>query len=111
MKRRIRNIDTCFCLFPQGNAFLLSSRLDSAVKRCSSEVQKRGAVKGLARELLIRSEVVGVAKVANNYNDLVKGSLTRQKLQNSKGYTKSPEFSPALGLILFGEKSVATNLR
>ena len=35
----------------------------------------------------------------------------RQKLQNSKGYAKSPEFSPALGLIIFGEKSVATNLR
>ena len=47
-----------------------------------------------------------MAKVANN---LVKGSLTRQKLQNSKGYAKSPEFSPALGLIVFGE--VATNLR
>ena len=30
---------------------------------------------------------------------------------NSKGYAKSPEFSPALGLIVFGEKSVATNLR
>ena len=52
---------------------------------------------------------MGVAKVANNYNDLVKGSLTRQKLQNSKGYAKSPEFSPAL--IIFGKKSVATNLR
>ena len=39
MKRRIRNIDTCFCLFPQG-AFLLSSRLDSAVKCCSIEVLK-----------------------------------------------------------------------
>ena len=44
---------TCLCLFPQG-AFLLSSRLDSAVKRCSSEVLKlsfqRGcSVKGLAR--------------------------------------------------------------
>ena len=36
---------------------------------------------------------------------------SRQKLQNSKGYAKSPEFSPALGLIVFGEKSVATNLR
>ena len=35
-KRRIRNIDTFLCLFPQG-AFFLSSRLDSAVKRCSSE--------------------------------------------------------------------------
>ena len=43
--------------------------------------------------------------------NLVKGSLTRQKLQNSNGYTKSPEFSPALGLIIFGKKSVATNLR
>ena len=46
---------------------------------------------------MILSEVVGVAKVVNNQNDLVKGS--RQKLQNSKGYTESPEFSPALGLI------------
>ena len=52
-----------------------------------------------------------MAKVANNYNDLVKGSSTRQKLQNSKGYAESPEFSPSLGLIIFGEKSVATNLR
>ena len=51
---------------------------------------------------------MGVVKVANNYNDLVKGSLTRQKLQV---YTKSPEFSPALGLIIFGKKSVAINLR
>ena len=48
---------------------------------------------------MIPSEVVGVAKVVNNQNDLVKGSSTRQKLQNSKGYTESPEFSPALGLI------------
>ena len=38
---------------------------------------------------------MGVAKVANNFYDLVKGSLTRQKLQNSKVYAKSPEFSPA----------------
>ena len=52
-----------------------------------------------------------MAKVANNYNDLVKGSLTRQKLQYSKVYAKSPEFSPALGLIIIGKKSVATNLR
>ena len=28
-----------------------------------------------------------------------------------KGYAESPEFSPALRLIIFGEKSVATNLR
>ena len=54
---------------------------------------------------------MGVAKVANNYNDLVKGSLTRQKLQNSKVYAKSPEFSPALGLFILRKKSVATNLR
>ena len=67
-------IDTCLCLFPQGNTFLLNSRLDSAVKRCSSEVLKLSfqwscSVKGLAQEtieVLIRSEVVGVAKVANN---------------------------------------------
>ena len=55
---------------------------------------------------------MGVAKVANNLNDLVKGSLTRQKLQNSKVYAMmSPEFSPALGLIFFWKKSVTTNLR
>ena len=42
---------------------------------------------------------------------LIPPQLTRQKLQNSKGYAKSPEFSPALGLIIFGKKSVATNLR
>ena len=52
-----------------------------------------------------------MAKVANNYNDLVKGSLTRQKLHNSKVYAKSPEFLPVLGLIIFGKKSVATTLR
>ena len=62
-------------------------------------------------EVLIRSEVVGVAKVANNLNDLVKGSSTSQKLQNNKGYAESPEFSPALGLIIFGKKSVNSNLR
>ena len=37
-------------------------------------------------------QLVGVVKVANNYNDLVKGLSTRQKLQNTKGYTESPEF-------------------
>ena len=54
---------------------------------------------------------MGVAKVANNYNDLVKGSSARQKLQISKGYTESPAFSPALELIIFGKKSFTTNLR
>ena len=34
-----------------------------------------------------------------------------QKRQNSKGYAESPEFSPTLWLIVFGKKSVATNLR
>ena len=29
----------------------------------------------------------------------------------AKVATESPELSPALGLIIFGEKSVATNLR
>ena len=52
-----------------------------------------------------------MAIVTNNWNDLVKGSSTRQKLQNSKGYAESPEFSPVLGLIIFWKKSVATNLR
>ena len=32
-------------------------------------------------------------------------------LQNSKGYAESPEFSPVLGLIIFGKKSFATSLR
>ena len=35
--------------------------------------------------------------MANNLNNLVKGSSMRQKLQNSKGYAESPEFLPALG--------------
>ena len=35
---------------------------------------------------------MGVAKAVNNYNDLVKSSITRQKLQDSKSYAKSPEF-------------------
>ena len=72
MKRRIRNIDTYLCLFPQG----VSSRLDSAVKRCSSEVlkfsfQRSCSVKGLARRDDEDIEIVGVTKVANNKNDLV----------------------------------------
>ena len=54
LKRSIRNIDTCLCLFPQGIAFLLSSLLNSAVKRYSSEVlnfnfQRSSSVYGLAR--------------------------------------------------------------
>ena len=36
LKRRIRNIDTCLCLL--FSFLLLNSRLDIAVKRCSSEV-------------------------------------------------------------------------
>ena len=57
---------------PQGTVFLLSSPLDSAVKRCSSEVSvsSRAACYRVwpeeTSEVLIRSEVVGVAKVANN---------------------------------------------
>ena len=54
LKRSTRNIYTCLCLFPQGTAFLLSSLLNSAVRRSSSEVlnfsfQRSGSVKGLAR--------------------------------------------------------------
>ena len=61
----------------------MSSRTDSAVKRCSSEVNDP------------EIEVVDVAKWQNN---LVKGLSTRHKLQNSKGCAESPEFLPALGL-------------
>ena len=34
----------------------------------------------------------GCGKMANNYNNLVKGSSMRQKLQNSKGYAELLEF-------------------
>ena len=37
-------------------------------------------------------------------NNLVKGSSMRQKLQNIKGYAESPEFFPALGIIIFKKK-------
>ena len=47
--------------------------------------------------------------MANNYNNLVKGSSMRQKLQNSKGYAESLEFLPTLGLFIFKKKSVAVN--
>ena len=45
-------------------------------------------------ELLIQSEVVGVAKWRIIR---VKHSSMRKKLQNSKDYAESPEFLPALG--------------
>ena len=32
-------------------------------------------------------------------------------MQNGKGYAESPEFLSVLGLVIFREKSVATNLR
>ena len=55
LRRRRRNITTCLCLL---SSFLkalryssedLSSRLDSAVKRCSIILQRSDLVKGLAR--------------------------------------------------------------
>ena len=49
----------------QGTAFLLSSRLDSAVKRASAERLGKGSGPKRLVKVLIRSEVVGVAKVAN----------------------------------------------
>ena len=54
---------------------------------------------------------MGVAKWRIIRENLVKGSSMRKKLQNSKGYAESPELLPALGLIIFGKKSVTTNLR
>ena len=47
-----------------------------------------------------KNEVVGVAHV-------VKGSSTKQKLQNSKGYTESLEFLSVVGLFIFKKKAVA----
>ena len=44
-----RHLPLLVVLLRQGTAFLLSSRLDSAVKRCSSESPQSGLVKGLAR--------------------------------------------------------------
>ena len=52
-----------------------------------------------------------MAKVANNKNDLVKGSSTRQKLKNSKGYTLSHRSFLLHWADYFQKKSVATNLR
>ena len=46
--------------------------------------------------------------MANNYNNLVKGSSMMKKLQNSKGYAESPEFLPALELFIIKKKSVPT---
>ena len=46
--------------------------------------------------------------MADNYNNLVKGSSVRQNLQNSKGYAESPEFLSALRLFIFKKKSVTT---
>ena len=37
-----------------------------------------------------------------------KGFIMRKKLQNSKGYAESPEFLPALGILIFKKKSVTT---
>ena len=42
----------------------------------------------------------------NNLNNLVKGLLMRQKLQNSKGYAESPEFLP---LFIFSDGSGHTS--
>ena len=47
--------------------------------------------------------------MVNDYSNLVKGLSIRQKLQNGKGYAESPEFLPALGLLLFKKKSIATS--
>ena len=41
-----------------------------------------------------------------NIYDMIKVSSMRQKLQNSKGYAKSQEFLPALGLYIFKKKFV-----
>ena len=51
----IRNIYTCLCLFPLG-ASLLSSRLDSAVKRCSSEVLKLSFQRGCSEKGLAQRD-------------------------------------------------------
>ena len=65
-----RHLPLLVVQLPQGTAFLLSSPLDSAVKHCSSEVLSREAWYRVwpkeTSEVLIQSEVVGVAKVANN---------------------------------------------
>ena len=48
--------------------------------------------------------------MANNKNNLVKGSSMRKKLQNSKGYAESPpEFLPAMGY-LFSRRSPSLQL-
>ena len=47
--------------------------------------------------------------MANNNNNVIKGSSMRQKLQNSKGYDESPEFLPAQGLF-FPRRSLSLQL-
>ena len=49
---------------------------------------------------------MGVAKVTNNLKDLNKAETAEKQ-----AYAKLPEFSPALGVFIFGKKSVATHLR
>ena len=96
----------------------LSSRLDSAVKRCSIELL---SISLLMNPLPDRSNYSPLCHTHYLTPDQYFTSLfgpdplpsrkLEQKLQNSKGYAESPEFSPVLGLIIFGEKSIATNLR
>ena len=48
--------------------------------------------------------------MANNYNNPVRGSLMRQKLQNSKGYTRVTRISASIGAIYFQEEVCCHNL-
>ena len=105
------------CLWLLFSFLKVSSRLDSAVKRCSIELS---SISLLMNSLPDRSNYSPLCHThyltPDQYftslfgPDPLLGRELEQKLQNSKD-AESPEFSPALGLIFFGEKSVATNLR
>ena len=75
MKRRIRNIDTASGCCLASSRHLHFSGPEFPTRLCSK----------------------GCGKMANNLNNLVKGSSMRKKLQNGKDYAESPEFLPALG--------------
>ena len=96
----------------------LSSRLDSAVKRCSIELLSISLLMNPLPDRSNYSPLCHTHYLTPDQNftslfgpDPLPSLELEQKLQNSKGYAESPEFSPVLGLIIFGEKSVATILR
>ena len=74
---------------------LQSQKLDGHA-HTKNAITLRACTTSSASEVLIWSEVVGVAK----WRLISKGSSMRKKLQISKDYAESPEFLPALELFI-----------